>query len=467
MRIAVFLLCCWTAAAANLPLALHPRNPHYFLFRGHPAVLVTSGEHYGAVLNLDFDYKLYLRTLQRDKLNLTRLFTGAYREGPGMFKINGNTLAPQPGRFLAPWPERDGKFDLASRNSEFFARLRDFIGKASKRGIVVEVNLFCPYYEDAMWDLSPLNAKNNIQGIGTVNRTEALALKDPKLTDVQDALVRSIVNELRDFDNIYYEIANEPYFAGVTKEWQHHIAETIAAAESGFPHRHLISQNIANGSKKVDDPDPLVSIFNFHYARPPVAVAENYRLNKAIGCNETGFDGTADAIYRIQGWAFLMAGGALYNNLDYSFTAGHEDGTFAVPDTQPGGGSPALRRQLGILKAFFERMPLPDMKPADDAVATAPSGAVLHVLGAPGRYYAGYLHRATINKDRKPRYQVDPASKPSQFALSLPAGQYTVEWVDSRSGTVAARQRFRHSGGRHAFESPAYSEDMAFRLTTR
>ncbi len=44
--------------------ALHPDNPHYFLWRGEPTVLVTSGEHYGAVLNLDFDYVAYLDELQ-------------------------------------------------------------------------------------------------------------------------------------------------------------------------------------------------------------------------------------------------------------------------------------------------------------------------------------------------------------------------------------------------------------------
>jgi hypothetical protein len=32
------------------PIALHPDNGHYFRFRGKPAVLVTSAEHYGAVL---------------------------------------------------------------------------------------------------------------------------------------------------------------------------------------------------------------------------------------------------------------------------------------------------------------------------------------------------------------------------------------------------------------------------------
>jgi hypothetical protein len=38
------------AFASAQPISLHPENPDYFLFQGKPAVLVTSGEHYGAVL---------------------------------------------------------------------------------------------------------------------------------------------------------------------------------------------------------------------------------------------------------------------------------------------------------------------------------------------------------------------------------------------------------------------------------
>jgi hypothetical protein len=50
---------------ANEPIRLHPDNPHYFLWRGQPTVLITSGEHYGAVLNADFDYAKYLETLAK------------------------------------------------------------------------------------------------------------------------------------------------------------------------------------------------------------------------------------------------------------------------------------------------------------------------------------------------------------------------------------------------------------------
>src|SRR6266700_2657178 len=123
------------AAESNSRLRLHPRNPHYFLFRGKPAVLVTSGEHYGAVLNLDFDFVKYLDTLHADKLNLTRTFSGAYCEPSGSFNIKSNTLAPARGRFIAPWARSDtpgypnggNKFDLTKWNEEYFTRLKQFI----------------------------------------------------------------------------------------------------------------------------------------------------------------------------------------------------------------------------------------------------------------------------------------------------------------------------------------------------
>ena len=73
---AVFILSSALAlptVLAGEPIKLHPTNPHYFLFRDSPTVLITSGEHYGAVLNLDFDYIRYLDELQSNGLNLTHL----------------------------------------------------------------------------------------------------------------------------------------------------------------------------------------------------------------------------------------------------------------------------------------------------------------------------------------------------------------------------------------------------------
>jgi hypothetical protein len=368
--------------APREPIRLHPDNGHYFLFRGRPTVLITSGEHYGAVLNLDFDYRKYLATLQKLGFNLTRTFSGCYCEPVGAFNIQQNTLAPARGRLICPWARSSvpgyanggSKFDLTRWDTAYFQRLKDFVGQAGKRAVVVELVLFCPFYKDAMWDLSPMNAANNVNGVGAgVQRTSVYTLRSGKLQAVQDAMVRRVVQELKDFDNLYYEICNEPYFGGVSLAWQHHVADTIVEAEKPFRHKHLIAQNIANGSKKVVKPHPAVSIFNFHYARPPVAVAMNYALNKAIGDDETGFQGMGDAPYRTEGWDFIVAGGAVYDNLDYSFTCGHEDGT--CRNNAPGGGGASLHRQLGILVKFIHGFDFIRMRPDDSVIRAGAGGA--------------------------------------------------------------------------------------------
>ena len=95
-------------AADNFPpLALHPDNPHYFLFRGKPAVLMTSGEHYGAVLNGGFDYRTYLDELHACGFNVTRTFSGTYFEISSSFGIVDNTLAPEPRAYVGPWMRSD------------------------------------------------------------------------------------------------------------------------------------------------------------------------------------------------------------------------------------------------------------------------------------------------------------------------------------------------------------------------
>ncbi|MGQ9634259.1 MAG: hypothetical protein ACUVXB_08415 [Bryobacteraceae bacterium] len=68
-----------------------------------------------------------------------------------------------------------------------------------------------PVHRDEMWQLSPLNARNNVNGIGNYSRTEIFLGKDPDMQRVMDSMVRKIVAELREFDNVMFEICNEPY----------------------------------------------------------------------------------------------------------------------------------------------------------------------------------------------------------------------------------------------------------------
>jgi len=455
-----FFMNCASIGGPGKPISLHPGNGHYFLFRGEPTVLITSGEHYGAVLNLDFDYISYLDELHTHGLNHTRTWAGTYREIPGSFNITDNTLAPYPNRYICPWARSsepgyfDGgnKFDLTEWDGDYFERLKDFLTAASKRGIVVEINLFCPNYNDDLWNANPMNAANNINGIGSCPANEVYTLGHRDLVTVHENVTRKIVQELQGFDSIYYEVCNEPYAnnggVGVSMEWQHRIIDIIRDTEKDYQHQHLISLNIANGRAKVTDLYPEVSILNFHYCYPPDVVAMNHGLNVVIGENETGFRGSDNATYRIEGWDFIIAGGALYNNLDYSFTSRYPDGSF-LDYTSPGGGSPELRRQLGILKDFVHSFDFIRMAPDNSVIrGGVTEGATARALVETGKQYAVYINGGTQ----------------ANLKLELPAGTYTVEWIDTKTGGVAKRETISHAGGIVTIASPEYSGDIALRI---
>ena len=456
--------------AQHEPLKLHPDNPHYLQWRGKPTILITSGEHYGAVLNGSFNYIPYLDELQNRTLNLTRTFSGTYREVPGDFGITDNTLAPTAEQYVSPWLRTDqsgagdgkNKFDLTKFNPDYFNRLKDFLSQASKRGVVVEYVLFCPFYEDSMWNVNPMNAKNNVNNIGNVPRTEVYTLKHKDLLAVHEAFVRKVVAELKDFDNLYYEICNEPYFGGVTLDWQARVAQTIVDAEKDFPHKHLIAQNIANDKAKVEKPIKHVSIYNFHYATPPDTVGMNYHLNAPIADDETGFRGRDDATYRTEAWEFILAGGAIFSHLDYSFTPRHPDGSFRDYKS-PGGGSPEFRAQLKILKDFMHGFDFVRMKPANQiirggTIASGISGrpdaaksatATIRALGHEGTAYALYIRGGTK----------------ADLILDLPNGNYKAEWLDTKTGKFTDAKDV--SGDQVKLSSPQYSDDIALRIVKK
>lgn len=468
MRSGYLLLTCLlmmlSFRAAGEPIRLHSDNPHYFFFQGRPTILLTSAEHYGAVVNLDFDYVKYLDALEGHGFNYTRIFTGVYREVEGSFGIQRNTLAPAKGRFLTPWArsgeddvENGGKYDLTQWNEAYFLRLKNFIGEAGRRGVVVEVTLFCPFYpsedggENVLWAVSPMNAVNNINGKGTCGSQKVYTLENGDLLGIQEELTRKIVRELNDFDNIIFEICNEPYIGGVTAEWQAHIAGVIAQAEEGLPKRHLIAQNIANIYQKIENPNPLISIFNFHYARPD-AVSDNLALGLVIGCDETGFSGTGSDHYRVSAWQFLMAGGGLFNNLDWTFTTQSPEGK-DTENKAPGSTTTEIQSQLAILRDFFDTLNFVAMRPASARLAlAAPDGVSVHAL-ANEQQVAAYFHA-----------QSDQSGSGKEASLELAEGVWFVEWISPLTGETMQADTVRHGGGVCVLKMPTFVREVALRL---
>ncbi len=144
-----------------------------------------------------------------------------------------------------------------------------------------------------------------------------------------------------------------------------------------------------------------------------------------------------------------MSGGAVYNNLDWSFATDDPTGSGKVE--QPGGryNGEEIRRQLKVLKDFIHSFDFIRMRPHNAAVSGAPAGATAYALVDPGAAYAIYLS----------------GGSQANLSLELGAGRYRVEWLNPRTGATEKVRDLDHRGGVVTLASPAYEEDIALRLT--
>lgn len=459
-------------------LRLHPQNSHYFMFNGKPTVLISSAEHYGAVMNADFDFVRYLETLEQAGFNYTRIFIGPYSEmGSNNFGISNNTMDPKPDKWLTPWMKDSStqKYDLTSWNQAFFNRLKAFVSLASEKGIVVEVTLFTSFYVNNQWQNSPFYFRNNSNALDSIPFVRANTLYNSTLMDYQERYVRKIIQELNSFNNIFFEIQNEPWsdnpnLAGyknetdnktypndwqkkaeiannVSLEWQDKIASIIHDEEMQLSNKHLVAQNICNFGIAIQSPNPTVSIFNFHYAHPEAA-SENLDKQAAMALDETGFMPHNDFLYRSQAWKFILAGGALYNNLDYSFVVGKEDGTHPIDDRTPGWGGSDYRNQVKVLKDFIESFEFTNMRPDNSLLKEKEDKDGIEILAENGKQYAIYIHGG--NK--------------AVLSLEIPDGNYRAEWVNPLSGAIVNAETVVSKNTTLVLPVPPFKEDIAVRL---
>jgi hypothetical protein len=460
------------------PIKLHPSNPHYYLFNDRPTILITSAEHYGAVVNKDFDYVPYLDALKSYGLNYTRIYMGAMFETVGKF-IKGNPLGPKPDALAVPWARSSApgyllcgnKFDLDQWDPEYFKRLKDFIAKAGDRSIVVEICFFNAQYSDT-WPISPLYYENNIQGVGKCDFEDAQTLKYPELVAREADYVRKITEEVNSFDNIILEICDEPSLFTPVQEagpWVGHLLEVVKNTESHLPKKHLLGQEVAG---PMDGPvdfsgTPHVSVIVAQYVWQSgdemggmQALDLKYGHNKPIEFNETawypwGYQGDKIADSRVEAWEFIVGGGASFNQLNGLYTP--KDSAGKTPENA------RICRALQSLKEFIYSFDFLKMCPDKSfVVGGIPAGTYCRGISQSGQQYALYLHHSTGGKGSV--YTVTPGNYIEKLVLNLPAGSYKVDWVDPSTGSVVGTMHLTHPGGQTDFTTPEHSVDIALRI---
>jgi len=468
------------------PIKLHPDNPHYYLFKGRPTILVTSAEHYGAVVNKDFDYVAYLDALKSYGLNYTRIYPGFLFEPVDKF-IKHNTLGPKPEGLILPWARSQqpgyvlggNRFDLDRWDPAYFRRLKDFIKQAARRGVVVEICFFNAQYNDT-WPISPLFHPNNAQGVGQCDFKDAQTLNHPDLVRREDDYVREITREVNSFDNVILEICDEPFLTGtpisLAGPWLNHLVEVVKQTERALPNKHLIAQQVEGplGGPCDLSAHPDVSIIVAQYVWEASAeqmggmkaLDFEYGHNKPIEFNETyyypiWYKGDAVGASRVEAWEFIGGGGASFNHLNGQYTVENPRGD--TPDNAQ------VLRALKNLMDFMRHLDFIKMRPDRSFIVSGvPTGAWCRGLSQPGKQYALYLHHSVRGKDgpaSEPAvYVVSPGSYTENLVLDLLAGTYQADWVDPASGSVVRTEKVTHGGGHRTFTTPNHPIDIALRI---
>jgi len=508
-------------------LSVHPENPRCFLFRGKPFRILTSAEHYGAVLNGAFDYDVYLEEMARTGQNGTRVFTFYREEGDRDVPSIGyaNTLAPAPSAAVMPWQRVEGqgdapdglpRFDLDRWNDAYFQRLKAYVRACDRHGVVCEIVLFCNPYDQRRLDLFPCSPLSNVNGVGgdLTGPGSFMSLDAPSIVAFQERFITKIVSELNEFDNVYYEICNEPT-AGPGQDpierapkiaaWHRHLARAIREAERGLPRRHLVAANLhlrtpaRDAGSTSKSPSDLVvrhdeeglasfaeiDVINYHYISSMATVRGTRFVRLPGPSREAGllwafmrarddigkpivFDETYTGVIhsaperypvtRAEAWETMLSGGAGYSSLDWSFTPKDPSGSGHAPiDDGRRLDGRSLREWLNVLRGVLKDTDLGTLAPADGLLARPPSqyGTAASVDGR------GVCLLYLV--DERVYWMATPEPRALTLRLNLPTGTHKVRAIDPCSGGVTELPAV--AGGRDvAVTLPAFTEDIALMI---
>ena len=109
-----------------------------------------------------------------------------------------------------------------------------------------------------------------------------------------------------------------------------------------------------------------------------------------------------------------------------------------------------------VLHAALESFDFVRLRPDAGVVrSTTVSGMNRFALSDPGKQYALAFHDPLAT-----------APRATGVTLSLPAGEYTAQWVSSENGSVVKTESFTHAGGNKVLQSPVFSFLIGLRLKT-
>jgi hypothetical protein len=426
-----------SSPATSSPIRVDIPTSRYFNYNGALTVLIGVSADAGCHLHLDdgtgaicqFDttkpasYVAVLTDVAAKHLNKSRLWVaingGTWPKGATTCTGAAPNPADQPFVYKDsstagectnsnPCPNGVGHFYLDQKNAQFFANLNTVVSFANQNNIFVEVTFFAPW--EGIWELGPWHTDHGrltgkTTGVGFTDRSYFVkcdgacgnaSSPNEALRAYQKNVIDWTIAELSNYDNVYFELANEPenwepvadnppkVSCGFTVpeaaegsdivSWQQMMITEFDNDESSQALKHVIGVQpfSAEGTAPYLKGGSVtgVSVINGHYtfaslarggqgaiqlaradANQPRVLGFNEGKISGIGGGEgtCGWNGTAvdcsgepDSA-RAEAWEFMLDGGATFDHFGYYYSSTY--------------GS-EIRQQMAALKNVFSALPL-------------------------------------------------------------------------------------------------------------
>lgn len=470
------------AAVATGPLKVNPDNPRYFL-DGSGKTIYLTGSHTWSNLQDSgsaqqpppFDYQTYLDFLERQNHNFFRLWTWE-EPGPWIQTVgNRYWFTPMPYQRtsrleLGNADDGEPKFDLTRFSQDYFDRLHDRIKAAHDRGIYVSVMLFngwsvashkASIRSSNPWLTHPFNGANNINQIngdfnGDNSGEEIQTLAAPKITKIQEAYVRRVIDTVNQFDNVLFEISNESHRG--SRDWQYHMIQYIKDYEAKKPKQHPVGMTAffpdcgsalcmsMDNLALLNSPADWISLnteayfVNQNLAIDEPSMASGHKVILADTDHICGICGEPTWVWK----SFTRGENPVFMDAyDNAFTSKSLLKNNTPSDSLNFKPWVQLRRNLGYALTYANRMDLSAMTPDSQACST------------------GYcLVKTTANASEYLAYA--PEGGKVTIDLSPIVGELVAEWFNPATGMITGG--IRVSGGGYRSFVPPFDGDAVLYL---
>jgi hypothetical protein len=314
------------------------------------------------------------------------------------------------------------------------------------------------------------------------------------------------VEETNNYDNVIYEICNEPGGCALGRsndptvaevnQWLSALIGVVRQTEASLPNQHLIAgleafqwvpwqQGAADSFQKLD-----YDIVNMHPVPNVVYAGRSYHLSdfmskqlrlrdlrdfglatyaapKPLNQDEDNIasqykDAEAWTIHRKRAWTTLLSGGH-YDYIDFSIVNGAEAGT---PESQR-----HIRAWMKHLSDFIHSVDLSRARPISGVVQELPAHVLEVLFGVASEDYCLYLadeRELAAARDLPDGDQLERgAGQPirGHARLSLPAGSYRAACYDPRTGLYSPAIQIQVDSVGVRLPLPEFVHDIVLRVT--